>query len=146
MHSHAEHALDPGYLPSIDRAPDSAVTYRKSGNVVIVDVNARMTVENTARAFPAYVRELLDGGDRRFAVSLGGVDDIDSYGLGALAAAYNWIAEAGGEMVLYGATPRVRRTLNRLRLDSVIAVFDEGEEALRALARARSKPQLRRAG
>lgn len=112
--------------------PTWRVSERKSGNVSIVDVDGPLTVGHAAQAFRERIRELLDEGARTIAVNLGGVGEIDSYGLGGLAAAYNWADEAGATVELFSPQPRVRRMLSRLRLDSVFPIFDTEDDALRA--------------
>ena len=113
--------------------PDSIVSDRHSGHVSIIDVEGPLTAERTARAFRDRVRDLLGEGAKNFVVNLTDVESIDSYGLGALAAAYNWITRVHGEIELFAPQPRVRRMLERLRLDSVFPILDDERQALQAL-------------
>jgi anti-sigma B factor antagonist len=114
---------------------DFRVSDRHSGAVSIIDVGGPLTAEHAARAFRDRVRDLLDQGAKSFVVNLADVETIDSYGLGALAAAYNWIAEAHGEIELVRPQTRVRRMLNRMRLDSIFPILDDESQALQALGR-----------
>jgi anti-sigma B factor antagonist len=134
MHAY-EQAVSDSNLQQPYWVPDSRVSDRHSGNVSIIDVDGPLTAERAARAFRERVRDLLDEGAKSFVVNLAEVERIDSYGLGALAAAYNWIAQAHGEMELFGPQPRVRRMLHRLRLDSVLPILDDEQQALQALGR-----------
>ncbi len=122
------------HVPRSSSVPAS-VSDRSAGGVSIIDVDGLLTAESAAQVFRSRVRELLDEGARSLAINLTEVADVDSYGLGALAAAYNWIAETGGKIVLFAPRPRVRRTLSRLRLDSVFAIFDDERAALEAFAK-----------
>ena len=132
MHNHAEHALDQAAPSFFVMAP--AISDRKVGCVSVIDVNGALTADHAAPMLRSRFHEWLDKGETEFAINLSGVEDIDSYGLGALAAAYNWVTEAGGHLAFYRATPRVRRTLGRLRLDSIFAMFDDEEGALRTIS------------
>jgi anti-sigma B factor antagonist len=59
--------------------------------------------------------------------SLAEVPYADSYGLGGLTAAYNLVQQAGGRIKFFAARERLLRTLHRLRLDTVLELFeDEG--------------------
>lgn len=136
MNSHADHSLSV-YPPHPTAIRACRVSERKSGDVSIIEVDGSLTAEHAAQDFRNHVRELLDHGARKIAVGLGGVGEIDSYGLGELAAAYNWAAEAGGTIELFAPQPRVSRMLKRLCLDSVFAIFDDEADALRALCSAR---------
>jgi anti-sigma B factor antagonist len=104
------------------------------GEVTIVDLIDPLTREFAPRGFDDRVRELLDEGARNFAINLGEVRNIDSSGLGRLAAAYNRIKQADGEIKLFAACARVRRTLNRLRLDTVFEILEDETAALRAFS------------
>jgi len=128
MNSHADHASS--VHPFVPRC---RVSEREAEGVSIVEVDGPLTAEHAAQVFRNHVRELLDHGATKIAVDLGAVSEIDSYGLGGLAAVYNWTAEAGGTIELFAPQPRVRRMLERLCLDSVFAVFDDEQSALRAL-------------
>lgn len=133
MHAHEQMGGSNFHQPLF--VPDFRVSDRRSGNVSIIDVGGPLTAEHAARAFRDRVRDLLDQGTKSFVVNLTDVETIDSYGLGALAAAYNWIAEAHGEMELVRPQARVRRMLNRMRLDSVFPILDDESQALQALGR-----------
>jgi anti-anti-sigma factor len=133
MDSHREHAANLHHAQSFF-GPPSSVSDHRSGDVSILDVSGPLTGSEAVEAFRGRVRKLLDEGVTKFAINLAEVGDIDSYGLGGLAAAYNWVAAAGGQIDFFGARPWVRRTLNRLRLDSVLAVFKDKRNALQAFA------------
>lgn len=120
-------------IPRSYLAPESTVSERKLGDVSIVEVEGPLIAQRAAQDLRNRVRELLDRGARKIAVDLSGVGEIDSYGLGGLAAAYNWTAAAGGTIELFAPQPRVQRMLKRLRLDSVLGVFHDQEGAVRAL-------------
>jgi anti-sigma B factor antagonist len=134
MHGHLEQVESPHQYFVSGCTSDAAVTDRRSGDIAVVEVTGPLTVDKAAPVFRDHVRALLDHGQRKFSVNLAHVDDIDSYGLGALAAAYNWIAQSSGRIALCAAAPRVKRTLTRLRLDSVFTLFEREEDALQALA------------
>lgn len=129
-HGAPVHSSLPLTLPVVAR---DAVADRTASGTTVIDIDAPLTAESAAQAFCDRVRDLLDRGQRKFVVNLAEVSEIDSYGLGGLAAAHNWITETGGQIRFYGATPRVRRTIERLRLDSVLAMYEDETEALGAL-------------
>ncbi|HEV2425480.1 MAG TPA: STAS domain-containing protein [Terriglobia bacterium] len=131
MNSHADRfsGID---APQSCFAPTCTISERQSGDVSMVAVYGPLTAQRAVREFGNRVRELLDHGVRKIAVDLRGVAEIDSCGLGALAAAYNRTAAAGGTIGIFAPQPRVRRLLERLCLDSVLGVFDDEEQALGA--------------
>jgi anti-sigma B factor antagonist len=145
MQTHPEQVLNThGPHPLAD--PAFGVSVRRAGEASIIDVNGALLGESAAEIFRECIRELLRKGVKRLVINLSEVDTVDSYGWGALAAAYNWIASAAGQIKFFGATPRVKRTLSRLRLDSVFAMFDSEEDALRAFAGRDSQAPIRDSG
>ena len=54
----------------------------------------------------------------------------DSYGLGGLAAAHNLVQQTRGRIKFFGARDRLFRTLHRLRLDTVLDLFEDEASAL----------------
>ncbi|MEW6638443.1 MAG: STAS domain-containing protein [Actinomycetota bacterium] len=71
---------------------------------------------------------LLEAGIERFFVDLGGVDYIDSTGLGSLMQLYREARDRGGEVRFYNVTPAVRDIFSLTHLDKVITI-DESREA-----------------
>ncbi len=70
-------------------------------------------------------------------LDLGGVDFIDSAGVGLLVTAHRRAQSANGALALAGVTPTVARVLELTRTDRVLRVVssvDEGVAALRATA------------
>jgi len=109
-----------------------SVADRRVGDVTLVDLRGRLTRGFGLQAFDDRVRFLVQEGARSVAINLEQVSDIDSSGFGGLAAAYNWVVQAGGQIKLFAPSERVRRTLNRLHFDKVIQILNDQEAALRA--------------
>jgi anti-anti-sigma regulatory factor len=96
MHSYAERSVKlPG--PHLLFGPDFSVSDRRSGDVSgdvsILDVTGPLRGERAAQAFRRHVWDLLNEGVKKLAVNLTEAGDIDSGGLGALAAAYNQVKQ-----------------------------------------------------
>jgi anti-sigma B factor antagonist len=125
MQVHAETSLD-GYGPFLP-GPECSVLDRKVGDVCVIDLRGPLVRELPVLAFRDQIREFLDRGMRNFAINLADVPYADSYGLGGLAATFNLVEQAGGRIIFFAARERLVRTLQRLRLDSVLELFrDEG--------------------
>jgi anti-anti-sigma factor len=102
------------------------------GEVTIIDLIGPLTRGFGVQAFDDRVRCLVQEGARSLAINLQQVSDIDSSGYGGLAAAYNWVERAGGQIKLFAVSARVRRTLNRLNFDTVFEILGDQKAALRA--------------
>src|SRR5947209_7759786 len=75
------------------------------------------------------VDELLRTGTRTIIFDLGGVNAIDSTGVGRFIWSYNKIAAAGGDMRMAGAGGHVLQTFRVSLLDTVFSFYDTPEEA-----------------
>lgn len=60
------------------------------------------------------------------------VDFMDSAGLGSLVSASRVVQDAGGEFVVAGFTPAVRKLFEAVRLDRIVRVFNDRDEVMRA--------------
>jgi anti-sigma B factor antagonist len=128
MQIYAETNVD-DYGPFLP-GPECSVLGRKVGDVSVIDLTGPLVRELPVLAFRDQIRELLDRGMRNFAINLAEVPYADSYGLGGLTAVYNLVQQAGGRIEFFAARERLLRTLQRLRLDTVLELFEDEGSAL----------------
>jgi anti-sigma B factor antagonist len=129
MQIHAETNLD-GYGSFLAPGPECRVVERKVRNVCVIDLMGPLVRELPVLALRDQIQELLDHGARNFAINLAEVPYADSYGLGGLAATLNLVQEAGGRIKFFAARERLVRTLQRLRLDTILELFEDEASAL----------------
>ena len=100
--------------------------------VVVVRVDGDVDVANTL-ALRDRLAEVMS--DERAAVllDLGGVDFIDSAGVGLLVSAHRRAHAASGAFAIAGVSPTVARVLQLTRTDRVLRVLPTVEEALEQL-------------
>ena len=67
---------------------------------------------------------------RRLVLDLGGVEAIDSAGLGELVLLHMWAHAAGCEVKLAGASADIRQLLELTNLASVFEIYASAEQAL----------------
>ena len=67
-------------------------------------------------------------------LDLGGLEFMDSSGVGALLWAYRKITEQGGRMVLARLNPAVRLVVETLHMDRFFAIHGDTDQAIEALA------------
>ncbi|XRQ15880.1 STAS domain-containing protein [Actinomadura welshii] len=107
-------------------------TARVRGDTAVVAVNGEIDLR-TADTLRARLVELHGSGPRRLVADFSAVPFCDAAGLGALVAARNQIAAAGGEIVLVGVRPAQRRLLRITGLQRLFAVYADVRGALAAL-------------
>ena len=84
------------------------------------------TVDEIKRA----LARVLDGGQSRVVVDLGGVGFIDSSGMGAMVAAMKQARAAGGDLRFCGLQNDVRDIFELTRLARAISIHPTRQEAL----------------
>ena len=79
-----------------------------------------------------HVRGLLEQGNKKVLVNLGGVDYVDSSGIGELVSCYTTTKNQGGQLKLLNLTKKIKDLLQITKLLTVFETFDSEDEALRS--------------
>lgn len=108
------------------------VEVRKAGDVVIVDLEGKLTAGLGDQILRETLDELLAESFRKILLNLSAVSFMDSAGLGELVAGLKTARNLGAELKILKAGERVRSTLALARLLPVFEIFDDEQEALRA--------------
>ncbi|HOK45804.1 MAG TPA: STAS domain-containing protein [Bryobacteraceae bacterium] len=112
-----------GLQVSHKEAPSGVVVIELAGKMMLGDANA---VEDL-------ITRLLQEGRRKFVVDLSGVTHIDSTGIGKCIASLGKVGQAGGALVMAGATGMVREGFRVTRLDTVFRFYPDVESAVAAI-------------
>jgi anti-sigma B factor antagonist len=100
---------------------------REIDGVTVVDVSGRITLGEGNVMLREIVREFMENGRKRILLNLGGVQYVDSAGVGELVKTYTTVRNQGGQLKLVNLSKRVNDLLQMTRLH---AVFDiEKDEA-----------------
>lgn len=103
-------------------------------NVVVLYCKGRFTYRDEAAAFSKKISELLPQ-TRQIVVELGGLEIIDSAGLGELVVVHMWIRASGCVLKLAGANARIQQLLELTNLLSVFDVHPTLDDALLSFQR-----------
>ena len=103
---------------------------RQIGNVTIVDMHGRITIQDGADTFRATVRELVALSRVHIVLNFRDVPYIDSTGLGELVRTHLSVSRRGGRLALLQLPSKVRQLLSVTRLLPVFDAFDDEHEAL----------------
>ncbi len=112
-----------GLQVSHQEAPSGVVVIALAGKMMLSESNA---VEDL-------IIRLLQEGRRKFVVDLSGVTHIDSTGIGKFIASLGKVGQAGGTLVMAGATGMVREGFRVTRLDRVFRFYPDVESAIAAV-------------
>jgi anti-sigma B factor antagonist len=98
---------------------------RQSEGITIVDLRGRITLGEGSVTVRDTVHDLLSKGQKRILLNLGGVNYIDSSGIGELVSAFTAAKKQGGELKLLNLTKKVH---DLLQITKLYTVFDVKED------------------
>ena len=101
-------------------------------NVVILEINGRMTLETQDSELSGLVKKRLAGGHRSFLVNLHSVPYCDTQGLAELVATLTMTQDAKAALRLVNVRPYVYTLLNTAGLIGLFQVFDSIETGLKS--------------
>src|SRR5438128_10602483 len=99
------------------------------GDVTILDIDGRFTVQDGAEIFRDVIRQLVRQGRVKLVLNFHDTSYIDSTVLGEIIRAYSSAIRNGGTLKLLNVTATVQQLLTITRLLSVFEVFDTDAEA-----------------
>jgi anti-sigma B factor antagonist len=106
------------------------ITRSEHDGISILDLKGRLTFGSEDIALNDEIRHALAARRNRLVVDLGGVEKIDSAGLGTLLYARAELRRAGGGLALCSLRPHHRHVLLNAKLDSVFDMFETGQDAV----------------
>lgn len=104
---------------------------RISGDVFVVRCDGRIVFGDEGAALRARIGDMLSGSPR-IVVNLKGVHHVDSGGLGILVGLSVSARNRGGEIKLVNPSQHVNDLLRRTKLDTIISVYRNDEDAVAA--------------
>lgn len=111
----------------------AVVKARRLDDVVILDINGRLTLGEGAVTLREAIQKLLEDGDRKFLLNLAEVDYVDSGGLGELITDFTTVRARGGQLKLLNLTRRIQDLLQITKLLTVFDSFDNESEAIKSM-------------
>jgi anti-sigma B factor antagonist len=110
------------------------VKERQAGDVTILDMKGAVRIGEGSIALRDAVRRLAGEGKNKVLLNLGGVNYVDSSGIGELIANYTTISRQGGQLKLLNLTDRIQNLLVITKLLTVFDAYDNEAEALKSFA------------
>jgi anti-sigma B factor antagonist len=106
------------------------IQQREREGIVVLELHGRITVGPEASALREKCEEIARSGNRNLVLELGGVDFIDSTGLGALVMCATNLRKAGGNMKLVAVNRRNIELLVMTKLAKVSEIFADEQDAI----------------
>jgi anti-sigma B factor antagonist len=108
------------------------VKERQAGDVTILDMSGSVRIGEGSIALRDVIRRLAEEGKKKMLLNLGGVNYVDSSGIGELIANYTTVTRQGGQLKLLNLTDRIQNLLVITKLLTVFDAFDNEAEALKS--------------
>jgi len=106
------------------------IKIRRVEEVTILDVNGPLYIGTAERTLRETIQKLMETGTRHLAINFANVPQLDSSGISVLVRTHTSLACVGGKCCLYAAPDKVLQTLRLVRLDTVLALFEDEASAL----------------
>jgi anti-anti-sigma factor len=106
------------------------IAVRKLDSGVVLDLDGMLNQGEPANSFLAAVHGQLHSGVKNLAINMAAVPTIDSSGVGTLLRAHSVAVGSGARLIVFALTEPVKKSLVRVRLDTVIANAADEASAL----------------
>jgi anti-sigma B factor antagonist len=110
------------------------VKERQAGDVTILDLNGAVRLGEGAVALRNAIRRLIEDGKQKVLLNLGGVNYMDSSGIGELIANYTTVTRGGGQLKLLNLTDKIQSLLVITKLLTVFDSYEGEAEALNSFS------------
>ena len=102
-------------------------------DVAVVELVGRLTLGEACQLLLRKVDELLRANKAHMVLGMGGLEFMDSAGLGTVVACYSKAKKAGGNLVLAAPQKKVADTFKITHMDSVVKSYPTAEAAAASL-------------
>jgi anti-anti-sigma factor len=107
------------------------VSIRKSGDITILDVRGRSTVDSgESELLGSHLQELVANGVRKLLLNLAELTQVDSSGISIIVGTYVSLRRQGGDLRLLCLRGRVLEVFNVLHLLETIPSFEDEAQAV----------------
>ena len=111
------------------------VEARKAGDVVILELQGKLTAGLGDQILRETLDEVLGEGYKKILLDLSQVSFMDSAGVGELVAGLRTARNVGGRVKILNASERVQETLYIARLLPIFEIYEKESEALADFAK-----------
>ncbi len=105
-------------------------SYLKFGQVSVIAVQGGLVLGPPVESLRLTLENLIRHGETRIVLNLGGIDRLDSSGIGLLVKVLQSCKSAGGDCKLTSLPKVVAQTLNMCRLLPLFDVHDQDDQAV----------------
>jgi anti-sigma B factor antagonist len=116
------------------------VHQREKEGIAILDLKGKLVLGGGDIALRDFVQGLLDGGDRKLALNLAQISEIDTAGNGVLLFISAEYGKAEGKLVLFNIAHSHGKLYEMARLETVIEIYRDELDAINSFFPGRTPP------
>ena len=105
-------------------------TSREIGDVIVIDLDGRITLGDGSALLRDLIRENLTKGHTKLLLNLAAISYLDSTGLGELVSGYRLVKSNGGELKLLKLNKKVSDLLQVTKLYAVFDIHNDESQAV----------------
>lgn len=95
----------------------------------LITVTGRLIEKSQAEGLIKDFEELSQAGKNKYLMDLAELEYVNSTGLNLVIGMFTQARNAGGELVIGGISPKVKKLMVMTKLDSIFKIYDSVEEA-----------------
>jgi len=99
------------------------------GNVKLITLSGRLTEKSQATGLIMEFESLIESGTNRYLMSLEDLEYVNSSGLNLLIGMFTSARNSGGELVIGGISPKVKKLMVMTKLDSIFKIYHSVADA-----------------
>ena len=98
-------------------------------NYKLITLSGRLIEKSQAEGLIKEFEGIVGIGSGKYLMSLSELEYVNSTGLNLLIGMFTQARNAGGELVIGGISPKVKKLMVMTKLDSIFKIYDSAEEA-----------------
>lgn len=96
-------------------------------------LSGRLIEKTEAQPLIKEFEDLVESGGTKFLMSIANLDYVNSTGLNLLIGMFTQARNHGGELVIGGISPKVKKLMLMTKLDSIFKIYNSEQEAAESL-------------
>ncbi|MBL4587320.1 MAG: STAS domain-containing protein [Flavobacteriales bacterium] len=104
-------------------------TISKNAEIQLITLKGRLIEKSQAEGLIKEFGELISDGSGKYLLGLEELEYVNSTGLNLLIGMFTSARNAGGELVIGGISPKVKKLMVMTKLDSIFKIYDSVAEA-----------------
>jgi anti-sigma B factor antagonist len=97
--------------------------------IAVITISGRLVFGREAERLESVVSDLLKNGQTRFVFDISTLEYVDSSGIGTIVSCLTQIKQAGADLRVAGASPRIKRLFTMTGVDKLLTLYPSVAEA-----------------